>query len=186
MSTPAMSRRGLFGAGLRRAATVRLDELEPAGGGREARSWGDDRSSQLGAHLEPVAEAMVELAELGPGEFVMAAAAGNNTLALAAARADATAISCPYVPFPWEDASFDAVLGFFSVTSHPDLRFVARELKRVARAGAPIVLAAWSGQPWARYETAYRHFFGFPDLDVTEHELPESGMAYSLVFARKP
>ena len=48
------------------------------------------------------------------------------------------------------------------------------------------MLATWSGQPWARYETAYRHFFGFPDLDVTDHEMPESGMEYSLVFARKP
>ena len=181
-----MSRRGLFGAGLRRAAAARLDELEPAGGGRGARSWGDDRSSHLGAHLEPVAEAMVELAEVGPGDFVMAAAAGNNELPLAAARADATAISCPFVPFPWDEESFDAVLGFFSVTSHPDLRFVARELKRVARPGAPIVLATWSGQPWARYETAYRHFFGYPDLDVTDHEMPESGMSYSLVLARKP
>ena len=48
------------------------------------------------------------------------------------------------------------------------------------------MLVTWSGQPWARYETAYRHFFGFPELDVTDHELAESGMGYSLVFARKP
>jgi hypothetical protein len=129
---------------------------------------------------------MVELAGIGAGQFVMAAAAGNDTLVLTTARADATAIACTGVPFPWDGESFDAVLGFFSVTSHPDPRLVAVELTRVARPGAPIVLATWSGQPWARYETAYRHFFGFPDLDVTDHEMPESGMEYSLVFARKP
>ena len=86
----------------------------------------------------------------------------------------------------WPDAAFDAVLAFFSVTSYRDPRSVSTELKRVARPHAPIVLAAWAEQPWARYETAYRHFFGYADLDVTEHELPESGMRYSIVFARKP
>lgn len=186
MTSPAVSRRALFGAGLRRAVSARLDELEPAGRGRAKRSWGDDRSPRLGSQLMPVAETMVGLAGVGSGQFVMAAAEGNDTLVLAAARAHATAIACASVPFPWENESFDAVLGFFSVTSHPDPRLVAGELARVARPGAPIVLATWAGQPWARFETAYRHFFGFPGLEVTDHDMPESGMGYALVFARRP
>lgn len=62
---------------------------------------------------------------------------------------------------------------------------MADGLKRVARPGAPIVLASLPDQPWARYETAYRHFFDFPELDVREHELCESGVRYSLVFCRR-
>ena len=177
MSVPAVSRRGLFEEGLRRALEARLDA--PA-----ARPV--DRSSTLGGRLVPVAEAMVDLAEVGEGHTVLAAAAGNDDLAKAVVRRGASVAPTESVPFAWPDARFDAVLGFFSVTSHLDPRAVADELKRVARPHAPIVLATWSEQPWARYETAYRHFFGFPELDVTDHELEESGMGYSVVFARKP
>ncbi|MGH2837923.1 MAG: class I SAM-dependent methyltransferase [Thermoleophilaceae bacterium] len=133
-----------------------------------------------------MAERMVGLARVAPGEAVLAAAAGNQALENALARRGAVVAASESVCFEWPDSSFDAVLGFFSVTSFANPRAVAGELKRVARPGASIVLATWSGQPWARYETAYRHFFGFPELDVTEHALEESGMAYSLVFARKP
>lgn len=165
---------------------ARLDELELPARGRVERGWGDDRSPQLGSDLAPVADAMVELAGVREGQTVLAAATGNDSLTLASVRRRAAVISADSIPFGWQHASFDAVLGFFSVTSHPDPRLVAIELTRVARPGAAIVLASWAGQPWARFETAYRHFFGFPDLDVTDHEMPESGMEYSLVFARKP
>ena len=155
-------------------------------GGRPARGWGDDASPQLGGRLAPVAEAMVEMAGVRQGQTVLAAAAGNDALVAASARRGAAVVPCDSVRLDWPHPSFDVVLGFFSVTAHPDARLVADELVRVARPGAPIVLASWSGQPWARYETAYRHFFGFPELDVVEHELAESGMRYALVFARKP
>jgi hypothetical protein len=145
-----------------------------------------DRWEALGGRLAPVADAMVELAEVTLGQRVLAAAAGNQALVKAVERRGAIVERSESVRFGWPDAAFDAVLGFFSVTSFAKPRAVAEELKRVARPGAPIVLATWEGQPWARYETAHRHFFGFPELDVTDHALPESGMAYALVFARKP
>jgi hypothetical protein len=145
-----------------------------------------DRSEDLGGRLAPVAQAMVERAGVAAGDAVMAAAAGNQALAMAAERRGAAVATSESVRFAWPAATFDAVLGFFSVTSFGNPRAVAEELKRVARPGAAIVLATWEGQPWARYETACRHFFGFPELDVTDHELPESGMGYALVFARKP
>lgn len=165
---------------------ARLDAPGPAVGGRPARRSGHDASLQLGGRLAPVAERMVELAGVRQGQTVLAAAAGNDALLRAGVRRRASVVPAESVTIDWPHASFDAVLGFFSVTAHPDARRVAGEFSRVARSGAPIVLATWSGQPWARYETAYRHFFGFAELDVAEHELPESGMRYALVSARKP
>ena len=139
-----------------------------------------------GGRLAPVAEAMVDLAGIREGQTVLAAAAGNQALAQAVIRRGAEAVSAEDIWLTWPDSTFDAVLAFFSVSSHRDPRAAASELGRVARPEAPIVLATWSEQPWASYETAGRHFFGFRELDVTDHELEESGMGYSLVFARKP
>ena len=186
MTSSAISRRGLFGAGVRRALEARLEGPAAGESGRPPRARPPDRSGELGGRLTPVAEAMVELAGVAQRHTVLAAAAGNSAVAKAAARRGAIVVPSEAVRFDCESDAYDAVLAFFSVTSHADARSVANELTRVARPSAPIVLAAWSGQPWARYETAYRHFFGFPDLDVTDHALEESGMGYSLVFARKP
>ncbi len=187
MTSSTLSRRGMLGAGLRRALTARLDDppivaVPPPPSPRRS----TDRSAELGGRLAPVADAMVDLAAVVEGQPVLAAAAGNQALAKATARRGALVAQSESVRFEWPDTTFDAVLGFFSVTSFANPRAVAEELKRVARPGAAIVLATWEGTPWARYETAYRHFFGFPKLDVTHHTLDESGMGYSLVFARKP
>jgi hypothetical protein len=141
---------------------------------------------ELGGRLAPVAAEMVDLAGVHEGQTVLAAATGNQALAKAVARRGAEVAAAEGIWFAWPDSTFDAVLAFFSVTSHRDPRAAAHELSRVARPGAPIVLAAWSEQPWGRYETAGSHFPGFQELDVTDHELEESGMGYSLVFARKP
>lgn len=85
---------------------------------------------------------------------------------------------------PVDDASHDVVLSAFGASHHPDARAVASEMARAARPGAPLALTAWTGlmaavldalggeakssRRWARFETAYRHFFDFPDLQVTE------------------
>ena len=184
-NAPAVSRRGLFGAGLRRALAARLDHPPPPSR-PTARLNPVYDAPAVGGRLAPVAQAMVELADVTDGQQVLAAAAGNHELASAAIRRGASVAPSESVRFECPDATFEAVLGFFSVTSHRDPRGVANELKRVARPGAAIVLATWAEQPWARYETAYRHFFDFPELELTEHQLEESGMGYALVFARKP
>jgi SAM-dependent methyltransferase len=186
VSAAPLSRRGLLGAGLRRALEARLDAEESVERARPNRSWNDDRSLQLGSRLEPVAEEMLELAAVDAGQTVLAATAANDTLAKAAARRAAAVATADSMAIDWPNASFDAVLAFFGVTSYPDRRSTANELKRVARPGAPIVLASWSDQPWARYETAYRHFFDYPDLDVLDRTLPDLGASYAIVFARKP
>ena len=85
---------------------------------------------------------------------------------------------------PVEEASYDVVLSAFGASHRPDARTVAAAMTRAARPGAPIALTAWTGlmaavldtvgphatgsPRWARYETAYRHFFDFPGLDVRD------------------
>ena len=168
---------------------ARLDDpvaVEVPPRSRPPRRLPTDRSAELGGRLAPIADVMIDLADVRKGQAVLAAAAGNQALAKALGRRGAIPALTESIPFAWPDSTFEAVLGFFSVTSFANPRAVADEIKRVARPGAPIVLASWNGQAWARYETAYRHFFGFPELDVTEHTLAESGMGYSLVFARMP
>ena len=186
MSGPALSRRGLFGAGVRRALDARLGELEPptpaaAGPPRQV-----DSPSGLEGDLLPVAELMVELAGIGPGQSVLTIALDNDALTTAAASRGAAVTSAAAVRAEWADRSFDAALGSFVATSHPSPRLIADGLTRVVRPGAPIVLASLPDQPWARYETAHRHFFDFPELDVQEHMLRESGTRYALVFCRRP
>ena len=89
---------------------------------------------------------------------------------------------------PVDDAAHDAVVSLFgaSYSEHPGA--AASELVRVVRPGAPIALSAWTGfmgallraaggparrsQRWARFETAYLHFFDFPELDVRAASMP--------------
>jgi protein-L-isoaspartate O-methyltransferase len=77
---------------------------------------------------------------------------------------------------------FDAVVSAFGASYGP-IRPTAAALVRAVRPGGAIVLTAWTGlvaelgrlartpdgprpDAWSRYETAYRHFFDFPGLDV--------------------
>lgn len=90
------------------------------------------------------------------------------------------------LPLPPED--FGAVLSLFGASHAEDPRAVAGEMVRVARPGAVIALSAWTGlmgdvlhvaggparrsPRWARFETAYLHFFDFPELDVRTGVVP--------------
>jgi protein-L-isoaspartate O-methyltransferase len=79
---------------------------------------------------------------------------------------------------------FDAVVSAFGASYGP-IRPTAAALVRAVRPGGAIVLTAWTGlvaellrlartpdgprpDAWSRYETAYRHFFDFPGLDVRD------------------
>jgi hypothetical protein len=186
VSSPAFSRRGLFGAGVRRALEARLGELEPAAPAAHPRPRQADPPPGLEGDLLPVAELMVELAGVRAGQSVLTVALEDDALTTAAASRGAAVASAEAVRAEWADRSFDAALGSFVATSHPSPRLIADGLTRVVRPGAPIVLASLPDQPWARYETAHRHFFDFPELDVQEHMLRESGTRYALVFCRRP
>ena len=75
---------------------------------------------------------------------------------------------------------FDAAVSAARAAAHPRPRAVAAALGRAVRPGGTIAFAAPAGSPWCRYETAYRHFYGFPEFDVLEHD------GFAVVFARSP
>lgn len=178
---PALSRRGLFGAGVRSALEARLEAPAPAPRGPTRLPVAPDTG-----RLAPIAAAMAEIAAVEEGQSVLTACEAEGPLASAVARRGAAVAVGEALPLAWPDESFDAVLAFFGAADHPRPRELAGELTRVARPAAPIVIAAWATQPWGRYETAYRHFFGFPDFDVHSFRLPELAREYALVFARMP
>lgn len=99
-------------------------------------------------------------------------------------------------------AQFDVVLAWFGATYDDEPGALAAALRGAARPGGLIAVAAWTpaamarlrpGPPppghrpehWSRYETAYRHFFELPDLDVEPLDGP-GGLEAALVLARAP
>ncbi|MDP8909553.1 MAG: class I SAM-dependent methyltransferase [Chloroflexota bacterium] len=90
----------------------------------------------------------------------------------------------PLSKMPVEEARHEAVVSLFGAAYADDPRALAAQLTRAARPGAPIAFTAWQGliaellrvvgpgaarsRRWARYETAYLHFFDFPELDVRD------------------
>jgi hypothetical protein len=184
---PGLSRRGLFGAGLRNTL-ARLEAAAPRVPAAPPPPAAPARlpvTPEAGA-LAPVAQEMVEMAGVEQGQSVLVADEVGGPVAEAVERRGAFMAVVRAVPFDARGESFDAVLAFFGAAEHPQPRELAAELARVARPSAPIVIAAWSTQPWSRYETAYRHFFDFPDFDVHERRLPGLERDYALVFSRKP
>ena len=165
MST--VSRRALFGAGLREVMGGRFDREAPAPRLSPPRPSFDDRAMRAGDTLAPVAEWMVGRAG-DPCRVAMVAGADGDVLRHAAeAAGHEVVVVTPGGGRP--EAEFSAVLGWFGVALWAP-NAGARELLTLAAPGAPVVLPAWPGSPWSRFETAYRHFFDLPDLDVVEVE----------------
>jgi SAM-dependent methyltransferase len=115
--------------------------------------------------IEPVAEVLVELAQVGPGRRVLDAAAGDGNVTRAALARDAEVDACDLAramtergrarcpdarwrvgdvqALPYPDGSFDAVLSSFGMVLAPRARRTARELLRVTRPGGLVALTAW-------------------------------------------
>src|SRR4051812_6832136 len=109
----------------------------------------------MARRLEPVAERVVELARLGPGDRVLDVACGTGNAALAAAKRGAHAVGVDFEPalldiaheresavewlegdiaaLPVGDGEFDAVVSVFGAMYAPDQEAAARELVRVAK-----------------------------------------------------
>jgi SAM-dependent methyltransferase len=158
-----MSRRALLGLG--RTALARADVDYDGVAARVRRGWERDGVEPLLRALEPVAEVVVDAADVGPGWRVLDAAAGDGNVALAAlargARVDACDFAaamvergrarCPGAQWrladvqalPYDDASFDAVLSSFGAVLAPRARRTAAELVRVVRPGGVVALTAW-------------------------------------------
>lgn len=101
-------------------------------------------------------------------------------------RLDVRWAVAPVTRLPVEDGAADAVVSLFGVSHEAHARSAAAELTRAAAPGGAIAFTAWSGVTgmilrmaggpaassprWARYETAYLHFFALPEFDVRTEE----------------
>lgn len=131
--------------------------------------WGIGRYEQTAAELEPVAEHVVSLAGLRPGERVVDLATGTGNAALLAARIGAVVtgvdaasrlidvareraagegVQASFVvgdvgALPFEDGSFDVALSVFGLIFAADPSRAFAEMIRVLQAGGRALLAVW-------------------------------------------
>jgi SAM-dependent methyltransferase len=120
----------------------------------------------MARRLEPVAERLVEAAGVAAGDRVLDVACGTGNTALAAAARGAHAVGVDFEPalldiarslgtsvewlegdiaaLPVGDGEFDVVASAFGAMYAPDHEAAARELARVAKPGARVVLASWT------------------------------------------
>jgi SAM-dependent methyltransferase len=145
--------------------------------GARARDWADVQEGQARALYDAVLEAIAvgrgtQLldAGCGAGMAVMLAAARGATVTGIDASDALLAIARERVPdaelhrgeleaLPFPDAQFDAVTGFNAFQYAATPVAALREARRVARAGAPVVIATWgrpNGMPAASLVAALR------------------------------
>jgi ubiquinone/menaquinone biosynthesis C-methylase UbiE len=152
---------------------------------RQRFSWASGDYSVIAARIVPIAERLVEAADLRAGDTVLDVATGTGNAAIAAARRGCRVAGVDYVEallehgreraaaeglsvtftegdaehLPFPDASFDAVLSCLGVMFTPDHEQAADELVRVCRPGGTIALANWTptGFVGAMFRTVAAH-----------------------------
>lgn len=152
---------------------------------RQRLSWASGDYSVIAARIVPIAERLVESADLRAGDTVLDVATGTGNAAIAAARcgcrvdgvdyveallargrerAAAEGLSVTFIEgdaehLPFPDASFDAVLSCVGVMFTPNHDQAAAELVRVCRPGGTIALANWTpaGFVGAMFRTVAAH-----------------------------
>ena len=149
--------------------TTTIDPLE-AVKQRQQATWASGDYSAVAALIVPVAERLVDLADLRAGSRVLDVATGSANAAIAAARLQTDVVGIDYVEalldrgreraaaegleidlrvgdaeeLPFPDSSFDAVLSVFGSMFAPNQEQTAGEIVRVTRPGGTIALASWT------------------------------------------
>jgi ubiquinone/menaquinone biosynthesis C-methylase UbiE len=151
------------------APSAARDHLE-AVKARQRATWASGDYAAVATLIVPVAERLVDFADLLAGSDVLDVATGSGNAALAAARLQCRVVGVDYVPellergrlraapeglridlrdgdaehLPFADASFDAAISVFGSMFAPDHEQTAREMLRVTRPGGTIGLASWT------------------------------------------
>ena len=137
---------------------------------RQQQMWASGDFHAVATLIQPIADTLVNSADLQAGWRVLDVATGSGNAAIAAARLGCDVVGIDYVPtllargrrraeaegvkidliegdaeaLPFRDGSFDAVLSVFGSMFAPDHARAASELTRVARPGGRIALATWT------------------------------------------
>jgi ubiquinone/menaquinone biosynthesis C-methylase UbiE len=137
---------------------------------KQQKTWASGDYSAVAANIHPIAEELVQAADLSAGARVLDVASGSGNAAIAAARCGCRVTSTDYVAslldrgreraaaehlpmeftiadaenLPCADDESDAVLSVVGIMFAPDQEKVAAELVRVVRPGGTIALANWT------------------------------------------
>lgn len=144
--------------------------------------WSAGTYERFAARLAPIADQLVNLLEIAPGDRVLDLATGTAEVAVRAARSGAAVtgidITEPMLAkareraeteglqitfdrgdveyLPYEDACFDVLVSNFGLIFAPDHANVAAELARVSCPGARLGFTAWKPNP--KLGELYRRF----------------------------
>lgn len=178
-------------------STTTIDPLD-AVKQRQQVTWASGDYSAVAALIVPVAERLVDLADLRAGSRVLDVATGSANAAIAAARLHCEVVGIDYVEallergreraaaerltidlragdaeqLPFPDSSFDAVLSVFGSMFAPNHDKAAREMIRVTRPGGTIALASWTPEG----------FLGALFRTVAQFAPPPAGLASPMLW----
>jgi SAM-dependent methyltransferase len=168
---------------------------------RQQQMWASGDFHAVATLIQPVADTLVNAADLQAGWRVIDVACGSGNAAIAAARLGCDVIGIDYVPallargrrraeaegvsvdliegdaeqIQFADGSFDAVVSVFGSMFAPNQAQAAAELTRVCRPGGRIALATWT----------HDGFIGEMLKVVAGHVPPPAGVASPLLWGSK-